>query len=357
MPVFDAAVLQGFVTRLWTALGVPEADAETVSAALVEANLCGHDSHGVIRLQQWIEHLQDGRLSPGAPVTVVAQTAATAVVDGGWNFGAVVGRRAVALGVDKALAAGVGAVAIRRSHHLGRLADHCRQAAEAGCLSQLTANNHGPAAAVAPWGGRERRLSTNPIAFGLPRREAPPILVDVTTAVAAEGKVRVLRNRGEQAPSGWLLDAEGRPTRDPAVFYADPPGSLLPLGGDVGHKGYGLSVAVDLFSGALSGGGCTTVTPPKIYGNAACLTVWDPAAFGPAEEYYDQVEAFVASLRSSPTQPGVSEILLPGEPEQRTRAKRLETGIPVDETTWSAIVSMAEEAGVPVPSERGAGDQ
>lgn len=349
MPTVAADALCAFVAELWRGLGVPAHDAGVVAGALVDANLAGHDSHGVIRVAQWVDHLDDGRLVPGAPLRVVRDLPAAALVDGGWNFGALCAREAVDLAMAKAAEAGVGVVGLQRSHHIGRLADYCEQAAAAGYAIEVLANNHGTAAAVAPWGGAERRLATNPIAFGLPRFGAPPIVVDVTTAVAPEGKIRVLRNRGELAPPDWLLDNRGRPTRDPNDFYAEPRGAILPLGGAVGHKGYGLGLAVDVLAGALTGAMCTRLDPPPIYGNAALFTVWAVDAFQPEGGYYEEVERLVTSIRSCPRQEGVDEILLPGEPERRTRERRSREGIPIDRVTWEQFLAVAARVGVEEP--------
>ncbi|MBI2298254.1 MAG: Ldh family oxidoreductase [Armatimonadetes bacterium] len=349
MPTFAPQPLTEFVAALWRSLGVPPDDAGQVASALVGCNLAGHDSHGVIRITQWVEHLRDGRLRPGAPIRVTRDLPAAAVVDGGWNFGLLAARRAMELAVGKARAVGVGAVGLCQAHHIGRLADYCELAAGAGCIAQVVANNHGVAAAVPPWGGIKPRLATNPMAFGLPRRDGPPIVVDITTAVAPEGKIRVLRNRGELAPDGWLLDNQGRPTRDPNDFYAEPRGAILPLGGDVGYKGYGLSVAVEALAGALSGALCTRATPPALYGNAAFFTAWSVEAVQPGGHYEDEIERLVQSLRDCPTADGVEEILLPGEPEQRTRERRQRDGIPVDDTTWSELAALAAEQRVEAP--------
>ena len=350
MPTIKAGPLQDFVAQLWIGLGAPTDDAATVAAALVNANLAGHDSHGVIRVPQWVEHLKDGRLQPGGRIIIAAEMPGTAVLDGGWNFGAVVARSAVRIGIEKARAVGVAAIAIRRSHHIGRLADTCRQAAEAGFVSALVANNHGIAAAVAPWGGTARRLSTNPMAYGFPRRTAPPILVDVTTAAAPEGKIRVLRNAGRPAPPGWLLDHRGEATGDPNTFYDEPRGSIRPLGGDDGHKGYGLSVAVDLLAGALSHAGCSSPDPVHVYGNAATLTLYALEAFGDPEAYYTRVEQLVDNLKSSPRRAGTDSILLPGEPEENCRRSRSSSGVTVDQPTWQALGELADELGLVRPA-------
>jgi len=348
------AALQSFLAALWRGLGAPPAEAATVAEALVAANLEGHDSHGAIRVPQWVEHLRDGRLVPGGPLTVVAETPGTAVLDGGWNFGAVVAREAARIAVAKATAVGVAAVAIRRSHHIGRLAATCRQVAAAGMVSTLVANNHGIAAAVAPWGGTQRRLSTNPMAYGFPHRDRPPILVDVTTAAAPEGKLRVLRNAGRPAPPGWLLDHRGEATRDPAAFYDEPRGSIRPLGGDDGHKGYGLSVAVDLLAGALSGAGCSAPRAAHVYGNAATLTVYALDAYGEPAAYYARVEQLVEDLKSSERRAGVEAILLPGEPEEAVRRERCSTGVDIDEPTWQALGELAAELDLTRPATFGA---
>jgi len=162
----------------------------------------------------------------------------------------------------------------------------------------------------------------------------------------AEGKVRVMRNRGARIPEGWILDAEGRPSTDPNDLYGPPPGALLPFGGIVGHKGYALGVMVDILSGALSGAGCSRKDATRI-GNAFFITVIDIARFVPVEAFKAQVSDFVAYIKSSRKLPGVDEILIPGEPEYRTMEKRLREGIFVEEETWRQIRELAEKVGLP----------
>ncbi|MCH2586516.1 MAG: Ldh family oxidoreductase, partial [Planctomycetes bacterium] len=193
------------------------------------------------------------------------------------------------------------------------------------------------------WGGTEARLATNPVAIAIPTR-TEPLLVDITTSVVAEGKVRISRNAGKEIPEGWVLDAGGKPTTNPADLYEG--GTLLPLGGREGHKGYGLSIVVDLLGGALSGAGCGKMT--EKVGNGLFIQLTDPACFCEPEEFLDQVERFSEYLRSSPLKDGVSEILLPGEPEQRTAARRRREGIEIDDGTWSQVLELAGELGVEV---------
>jgi len=197
---------------------------------------------------------------------------------------------------------------------------------------------------VAPWGGTEPRLATNPVAVAIPTR-AEPLLVDITTSVVAEGKVRVSRNANREIPDGWVLDSEGRPTTNPADLYEG--GSLLPLGGREGHKGYGLSIIVDLLGGALSGAGCGTMT--EKVGNGLFIQLTDPECFCAREEFLDHVERFTEYLKSSPLKEGVEEILLPGEPEQRTAALRREQGLEIDDGTWSQLLELAKGLGVEAP--------
>src|SRR3712207_795806 len=195
MPTLPAETLQEFAARLLEAAGAPAEEAGIVAEALVRANLAGHDSHGVIRLEQYWRFMRDGLIVPGAPLTIVAETPASAVIDGNWGFGQVVARRATEVAIAKARACGAGVVSVRCSNHLARLGDYPLMVAAQGMIGIATVNNHGGGAWVAPWGGREGRLSTNPIAIATPGPERP-IVLDITTSVVAEGKIRVKRNQG-----------------------------------------------------------------------------------------------------------------------------------------------------------------
>ncbi|HEU4751586.1 MAG TPA: Ldh family oxidoreductase, partial [Armatimonadota bacterium] len=283
---------------------------------------------------------------PGAPTTLVRETACTALLDGGWNFGAVVARRALDLGLRKAREYGTATISVRNSNHLGRLGEYTLAAAQQGMLCILTVNNHGRGNAVAPFGGSDGRLATNPIAFACPGPERP-IVVDITTSVVAEGKVRVLRNAGKQAPEGWLIDNQGRPTTDPNDLYTHPRGALLPFGGPVGHKGFALAVMVDILSGALSGAGCSQSSTCRL-GNAMFFQVIDIEKFVPLEEFVQQIAILERHIRSSPPAPGFSEILMPGEPELRQEERRRQEGLVIDEETWRQFAQAVQRLGVDV---------
>lgn len=348
MPVFSYEALADVTARAVAALGSPAEEAAIIAGAMVGANLVGHDSHGILRLEQYARMVRSGEIVPGAPTTVVREAACTALLDGGWNFGQVVAHRAIELAIDKAQQYGTGTVSVRCANHLGRLGVFPLRAAARGMLCLAAVNNHGRGNLVAPFGGTDGRLSTNPLAFACPGVDQP-ILVDITTSVVAEGKVRLKKNAGQPVPEGWLIDAEGRPTTDPETLYGDPRGAILPFGGSVGHKGFALGVMVDLLSGALSGAGCSHSSTCR-NGNAMFFSVVDIEKFVPLEEFREHARVLVEHLRASPPAPGFRTVLMPGEPEFREEARRRREGIAVDDVTWRQFAAWLSELGVEVPA-------
>jgi uncharacterized oxidoreductase len=241
----------------------------------------------------------------------------------------------------KARAAGLAAVGLSRTSHVGRLADYAKMAAEAGLVSLLWVNAvHG--LNVTPWGGAARRLGTNPHAVGVPGPDGAAMLLDFATSVVAEGKVRVKRNRKQATPPGWFIDSAGRPATDPEVFYGDPPGSILPA---AEHKGYGLSLAVEILGGILSGTGAAG-PGPGLFANGTLMICLDVERFLPMPEFHRQVGALFDWVRSAPLAPGSAGILAPGEPEARLEIERRRDGIPIEDQTWSQIEVVAGELGV-----------
>ena len=345
MPVFPFEHLVSVSTHIFEGAGAPAEEAQTVARLLVNANLVGHDSHGVIRIPQYLGLIAAGNLTPGAPFMIIHEAPATAVVNGNWGFGQVVASKAMSLAIEKAEKSGVSCVAVQCCNHVGRLGDYALMAAERDMIAMVTANNHGAGRNVAPWGGRERRLATNPICVAAPRGREAPILMDITSSIVAEGKVRVMRNRGEKVPEGWIIDAAGNPTTNPNDFYGPPPGALLPFGGAVGHKGFALGMIIEILSGGLSGAGCSRAEINR-NGNALSITVYNVAHFVPLEQFYQQVNAFVDYVKSSALAPGFNEIVVPGEPEARVAAKRRAEGIFIEDETWRQISEAAEKLGV-----------
>ena len=342
MPNIHSDKLETLATRIFTALGAPEADARGVATLLVRANLRGHDSHGAIRIPQYAGAIRTGHVNPKSPITVIAETPVIARLDGGRGFGQVVARRGMEMAIAKAKANGLSAVTLANTTHVGRLADYAEMAAAEGLVGMLWVNavfglN------VAPWGGAARRLGTNPHAIAVPGDGGPAMVLDFATSVVAEGKMRVKKNRKQQAPPGWFIDAQGRPGTDPEVFYGTPPGSLLTAGE---HKGYGLSLAVEILGGILSGTGAAS-PGTGVFANGTLMICLDVERFISLAEFRKQMadllrlgEVGAAWCRAC------GEILIPGEPEARLEAERRRDGIPIEDETWRQIETLAAELGV-----------
>src|SRR5262245_56549647 len=335
--------LCGLTAAVFRAAGCEPAEADRIAAHLVEANLVGHDSHGVIRVPSYVRWLREGKVLAGRTAQVVFENEAIAVLDGQFGFGQTVGEQAVRLGVEKSARHGVAVVALRNSGHLGRIGDWPLLAARAGRLSLHFVNTTGAGILVAPHGGINRRLSANPIAAGVPVAGGPPLLLDISACTLAEGKIRVALNRGVAVPEDCIIDAEGRPTTDPRVFYADPPGAILPI---AGHKGYGLAVLCEVLAGALTGGGCSNPANADRVLNGMLSIYLDSSFFQTDAAFAAEMQRFIAWVKSSAKARPDGEILMPGEIEERTKAQRLRDGIDLDETTWSQLRDAARAVGL-----------
>jgi uncharacterized oxidoreductase len=336
--------LEHLVHAIFAAAGCGPAECGLVARHLIEANLAGHDSHGVIRVATYIDWLRAGKVLANRDPKVVVESESFAVIDGQFGFGQVMGEAAVKLGVEMAERRGVAVVALRNTGHLGRIGAWAEQAAEAGKVSVHFVNTSGGGILVAPFGGVQRRLSANPIAAGAPVPGGAPVILDISTCTIAEGKIRVASHQGGKVPEGCILDGEGRPTDDPRAFYGPPPGAILPMGG---HKGYGLSVLTEVLAGALTGGGCSHFGVDRIVNNMLSV-ILDPACFRPEDGFAQEVRDLIAHVKSSRAMAPDGEVLVPGEPEARTRARRRREGIGLDDTTWGQLVATAGALGVPV---------
>jgi len=349
VPTIDATTLTEFTRQLLVAGGVGGEESQLVAVSLVEANLRGHDSHGVMRVPFYLDGVRKGEVTPNAEFRVIHETPTILTADGNWGFGQTQARRLTERLIEKARATGVGIGTIIQCAHVGRLGEYCEQAAEAGLVSMMMVNTHGTARRVAPVGGTAPRLGTNPLAIGVPHSEGPLVL-DIGTSATAEGKVRVRRIGGQLCPDGWLLDSQGQPTNDPNSLYADPPGTIRPMGGDQAYKGFGLALMIEVFAGALSGGVCVREKPVNQLGNCVFLQLIDPGHIGGAECFQREVEQLTTFVRSCPTVEGVNEIQLPGDPERRLRKERLAQGIALDDGNWGQLVKLAGELKVAVPA-------
>ena len=358
MPTIDAQALQAYATAIFEATGAPTADAETVADHLVQANLKGHDSHGVIRIAQYITSVESGAIKPGVSTKIERETPSTAVVNGNLNYGQVVGHDTMAAAIEKARGEGVGVAVGYRMSHAGRIGTYGEQAAAAGMVSILAAGIPGSqASVVAPFGGAAGRLTTNPIVIACPTENPEaPFVLDMATSMAAEGKLRVARNKGAQVPEGWIIDAEGKPTTDPWDFYGgDPPGSrprgaILPVGGSQGHKGYGLAMAVELLAGALCPVGATQAAEVSIEdgggGNNLFALAIDPERLAGHDAFTGAMGRLIDYVKQPPYAEGFDEILTAGDYEQRNAAKRLADGIELDDETWRQINEAAAAVNV-----------
>jgi len=349
VPTFPPEPLQSFAQALFEAAGVPAGEAAVVARSLVDANLCGHDSHGLIRIPQYLQAITDGLRRPGAPFTVVRETPALLVADGGWGFGQVQAHRLLDRLAAKAKQAGVAAGTLKHCGHIGRLGEYAEAAAARRLAFVATVNNHGFGRGVAPPGGTEARIGTNPLCVGVPTG-GDPVVLDIGTSVCAEGKVRVAFNKGQRVPEGWLLDERGRPTTDPGVLYREPRGSILPLGGPQAYKGFGIGLLLDVFAGGLSGASCSRPEAPNLVANAVFFLVLDVDQFAGAEHFRREVGDLVANVRASPPVTPGTAITLPGDPERLTRERRRREGVPLDDGTWGQLVALAGRLNVRVPA-------
>ncbi|MDP6706237.1 MAG: malate/lactate/ureidoglycolate dehydrogenase [Alphaproteobacteria bacterium] len=345
MPVtISAEKLTQLLKTMCRRSGSDESEAEAVARNLVEANLMGHDSHGVGLIPRYIEHTMDGRVTIDGHASVLSDTGAFLLLEGNMGYGQVVGREAMEMGLAKAREHGVAIVGLKNVHHLGRIGAWGEICAEAGFISIHYVNAHGHAALVAPFGGYDARYSTNPYCTALPATPENPMLVlDMATSRVAQGKVRVAYYRKAEMMAGALVGPDGRPTNDPTVMFEEPKGALLSFGE---HKGYGLALICDILAGALTGGG--TAHPENhqentIRNNMLTIII-DPDGFRQGVPFDREIDMLTAWVKDSRTVDGVDGVLVPGEPERLSSAARLADGVPIEDATWAEIV----EAGLSV---------
>lgn len=320
--------------------------ATQVSHTLVEANLTGHDSHGVGMLPAYIGGIRTGQLHPEATAEIIQEKGPFLLVDGHQGFGQVVARQATEWAIAHARKQHLAVMSLRNSFHLGRLADWGIMAAEAGFISIHYANVLSPHSLVAPHGGRQSRFTTNPYCTVVPATERHPLFVfDMATSTIAQGKARVAYMKGETVPDGCLIDHDGNPTNDPSVIFEEPLGAMRTMGL---HKGYGMSLVCDLLGGAFSGGGAylpERVIDGRIINNMMTILI-DPDVFGSAETFFGDLDNYTDWVKSAEPVPGVDAVLFPGDPERRTRAERTRNGIPIDDGTWNQLLETAGSVGL-----------
>ena len=329
-----------WVSNLWLAAGSSTNEAKLTADHLVEANLTGHDSHGVGMIPAYVNSWLHGGLRLNQTVQIVSDMGAMVTLDGQAGMGQSMAFQAMNLAIDRARSHGSCVMGLRNSHHLGRVGHWAEQAMAQGMVA-IHFTNARSQAVVAPHGASQARFVTNPFTVGLPRKGAPNLLLDFATSAIAAGKVRVAYNKQVDAPANCLIDANGQPTLNPAVLFEDPKGALLTF---AGHKGYALAVMCELLGAALLGG--TTMRENTITNNFAVwnnmLTiVFDPSKMGDLVQFEAEAARFEAWVKSAALAPGSDKIRMPGETEQESRISRA-GGIPVDGGTLDLLNHAAD---------------
>ena len=343
--VIAAPRLKAAIEAIIASGGSEPREADIVAGNLVEANLMGHDSHGVGMVPRYVESLLEGGLAVNEHPQIKLDTEVLLQLDGRHGYGQVIGLEAMALGIERARKHGTCVMALANAHHLGRIGRFAEAAVAEGLVS-IHFVNVTSLPRVAPFGGSDARFGTNPCCIGVPLAGEPPMLLDFATSAVAQGKLRVAYNKGEKLPAGRLLDDQGRATNDPRYAVVPPFGAMLPFGE---HKGYGLAVACELLGGALTGGGTwhSAQTGRRRVWNSMLTILIDAAKLGTADAFAREAREFVAWVRKSPPAEGFDKVRLAGEPEREKRALRKREGIPLDATTWKQILAAGEKVRVP----------
>ena len=344
MSRIDPLRLIDFATAVYQSVGMPEPDARLVADTLVQADLWGHQSHGVLRLGWYLDRVRNKVMNPVTTPEFVVNAGSIAVIDGHDGVGHVLTRLAQNEAVKRAKAHGMGAVAVRNSNHFGTCMYYTMSGARDGCVMLLTSNG-GPA--MAPWGGRKKIVGTNPWSVATPAGRHAPFAVDMACTGVARGKIYLARQRREQIPLGWAINAAGEPTTDPQEAID---GIILPM---AGHKGYAIAAMVDVLSGVLTGSGFLSkvFSPYKTADKSNCghlMVALNIEAFMPLAEFNERMEAWVAEVKSVPLAKGYDEVFYPGEMEANNDLKNRRDGLALPADTIADLERIAVETGIPL---------
>jgi uncharacterized oxidoreductase len=347
MPTFQAEYLQELAATFFARSGAPQAEARIVAEALVRADMMGMPSHGVLRVIQYVKDIQQGSIDPSAELLIEELSPTVSLVDAQWNFGQVAAMRAVDLALARARDHGMGSALVRRCRHVGRLGAYTEAAARMGFAALATCSTAGEGHWVAPFGGREGRLGTNPISFAAPTG-GDPVLLDYSTASLPEGRVRLFHDTGRELPDGALVDADGRPSNKPADLYAQdgsPAGAITPFGGEQGYKSYGLGLMAAILS-SLLGVPAWREEGIESHANTMWLLVIDVGQLMDLERFVGEIGELLDYVRSAAPLEGHDGVLVPGQREYTALKRSEKEGVEVDEGVWRQIVALAEELGV-----------
>ncbi len=348
MKIINENELKAFAIRLFTEAGISLIEAEMISESLLASNLRGHESHGVGLIPHYLNQLTIGELAGNVDLKILNETSCILTVDAQRGFGQVQSRKLIDKLIPKAKESGLACGTMMNCGHVGRLGEWTENIADQGFAAFMSANDNGVLQCVSPPGGKSPRISTNPIAIGIPSTDQSVVL-DISTSVVANGKVRVKHVAGEPCPEGWLLDSDGNPTTGPAVRFTDPKGTILPFGGDFSFKGFGLGFLFDILTGGLSGGSCPPAPEEAALTNNIMLLIWNPELFAGQKHFLSEADKLIEYIRSTPRKEGIDVIQLPGDRSSATLKKRKEEGIPLDEGTWSRLCHVADKLNVTVP--------
>ena len=349
MVVVSADKLETLIKTMFVQAGSGDEEAGAVSFNLVEANLKGHDSHGVGLVPRYIQNCQNKVLTPNAHMSVEEDKGVVLQMTGNMGYGQVVGKEATEFAISRTQEYGVCVAGLRNSHHLGRIGAWGEMCAEAGLVSIHYVNVIGHQPLVAPYGGAEGRYATNPYCTAIPAPpDGEPIILDMATSKVAMGKVRVAYNKGEDMPDDCLINPNGAKTNDPGVMFREQIGALLPVGD---HKGSGLALIAEILAGALVNGGTCVPDNQKtgtIHNNMLSI-IMNPAALGNVDYFRSELSGITEYVKSARPAQGVEKVLVPGDPERQSMVKRGAKGIPIDEQTWQEIITSAGSVGILEP--------
>jgi L-lactate dehydrogenase len=347
MARYGASSLTEFARALLVRGGLEGQRAQVVAEVLVEGDLLGHDTHGLALLAPYLGELERGSMASSGEPVVLNDRPAALLWDGNRLPGPWLTQRAVDAAIERARRYGTATVVIRRSHHIACLAAYLRRATEQGMVLLVVCSDPNTAS-VAPFGGTRAVFTPDPLAIGFPTA-GDPVLVDVSASITTNGMSNRLRAEGRRFAHPWLLDAEGRPTHDPAVLAAEPPGTILPLGGlDAGHKGYGLALLAEALTGGLAGHG--RADPKEGWGATVFVQALDPDAFGGRDAFVRQADFIAAQCRDNPPREGFEAVRLPGERALARRRQQLASGVELHPSIMPALESWAQRLGVPLPA-------
>ena len=339
----DSKKLSKAIRILLQSYGLQRHKSQKVSKYLVDADLSGQSSHGVVRLPLYINKVEKKEINIKAKSKIYNETTSTAQVDGDWGFGQLAADDAIKICIKKALKKNISCVTLKKANHVGRLSDFTSQAAKKNLIGIAFSNLHGTSHVVSPFGGIDRKLPTNPISISTPGTNKKNFFeMDMSTSVISEGKIKIDYLLKKKISKNLIIDHFGKSTNDPKKFYENPKGSILPLGGISGYKGFALSLAVDILGGALSGAGCTG--PQKAqHGNAVTFIAIKINAFTAIKDFRKKILNLITHVKNTRMQKGFKKILIPGDFERNNRSVNLKRGVKINTTTIHEIQELLKK--------------